>query len=271
MRAAYSAGVVDGLRKAGVVPDAVVGSSSGSMNAAFCASGQTDTLCKLWADYIPGNRFISYRRLVTPWGPPGLDVDKMLDEIVDGQNLLDEKAATEGPTALYVVSTNIANAQPLITRPNADNIYDWLRASHAIPVGYNRIVELDGMRLVDGGVAAPVPFDLPLETPCDGPTVVILTRKMSTHKPRPNWWQRFFLNVIVPPDVRGLSMRQHELHNGVMARLSREMESSDIIVVDPPDELQLSRLTRDKKRIHEGIDLGRRRGAELAEKLQTRN
>ena len=70
-RAAYSAGVVHALAQAGVRPKAVLGCSSGSINAAFCASEQTGTLVDLWSNYVPGKHFISWRRQLTPFGGPG--------------------------------------------------------------------------------------------------------------------------------------------------------------------------------------------------------
>ena len=69
-RAAYSAGVVHALAQAGVRAKAVIGCSSGSINAAFYASGQTETLVDLWSNYVPGTHFISWRRQAPPsWWP----------------------------------------------------------------------------------------------------------------------------------------------------------------------------------------------------------
>ena len=68
-RAAYSAGLVHGLAQSGVRAKAVIGTSSGSINAAFYASGQTATVVDLWANYVPGNHFISWRRQLTPFAP----------------------------------------------------------------------------------------------------------------------------------------------------------------------------------------------------------
>lgn len=266
-RAAYSAGVVHALRHAGIRPTAVVGSSSGSMNAAFFASGQTETLCRLWSEVVPRENFISYRRLLTPWGAPGLDVDRMIDDVIAGQKLLDVQRAVAGAPALYVVSTEVRDGAACIVRPNAGNIFEWLRASHAIPVGYNRIVRVEGRDYVDGGVAAPVPFDLPLDEPCDGPTVVILTRPMTTKKPPPNWWQQLFLRTIVPQPVSALCLRQHELHDGVMQRLSAAKACNEVIVVDPPKEMTITRVTSSERAIAAGMRLGEEVGKRLAEML----
>ena len=116
---------------------------------------------------------------------PGLGVDILLDDIFIGEGWLDCAAATTSPPApaLYVTATDVDGCEPFVIRPTAENLIEWLRASIAIPVGYNRLVEIGGHRFVDGGVAAPVPFDMEIDAPWNPPIVVVLTRKMSTIKP----------------------------------------------------------------------------------------
>jgi predicted patatin/cPLA2 family phospholipase len=268
-RAAYSAGVVHALARAGVRPKAVIGCSSGSINAAFFASGQTSTVCDLWANYVPGTHFISWRRQLTPFfGGPGLAVDDMLDRVVCGQSLLDREAATRGDPALYVAVTDVKTGRGALVQPRADNLIDWLRASLALPVGYNRIVRIGEDGFIDGGVAMPVPFDEPIATECNGPTVVVLTRKMNTPKAPPKLWEKAFILAIVPRAARLATLRQHELHNAVMARLRLAVEQNEVLLVNPPDDMPLSRFTRDAGRIKAGIALGQEVGQRLAADLK---
>jgi predicted patatin/cPLA2 family phospholipase len=266
-RAAYSAGVVHALASAGVRPKVVIGCSSGSINAAFLASGQTATVVDLWSNYVPGKHFISWRRQLTPFGGPGLAVDDMLDRVMVGQSLFDPVAATSGEPALYVAATDVLTGEGVLVKPDASNVIEWLRASLALPVGYNRVVTINGRGFIDGGVAMPVPFDEPLTTPCDGPTVVILTRKMNTLKAAPKLWERAFIWAIVPRAARAATLRQHELHNRVMQRLQLAVERKEVMLVNPPDELPLSRFTRDPINIRAGIALGQEVGARLAAEL----
>jgi predicted patatin/cPLA2 family phospholipase len=266
-RAAYSAGVVDALAQAGVRPKVVIGCSSGSINAAFCASEQTTTLVDLWANYVPGKHFISWRRQLTPFGGPGLAVDDMLDRVMIGQSLFDPIAATRGEPVLYVAVTDVVTGQGVLVKPEAHNVVEWLRASLALPVGYNRIVTIEGRGYVDGGVAMPVPFDEPLSPGCEGPTVVVLTRKMHTLKPAPKLWERAFIWAIVPRAARPATLRQHELHNAVMRRLSIAVERKEVLLLNPPDDMPLSRFTRDAGRLRAGIALGQDVGRRLAADL----
>jgi predicted acylesterase/phospholipase RssA len=266
-RAAYSAGLVHALAECGVRPKVVIGTSSGSINAAFFASGQTATVVDLWANYVPGKHFISWRRQLTPFGGPGLAVDDMLDRVMVGQSLFDPVAATRGDPVLYVAVTDVSTGAGVLVKPDASNVIEWLRASLALPVGYNRVVRIGDRGFIDGGVALPVPFDEPLEAACEGPTVVVLTRKMDTLKAAPNWWQRAFIWGIVPRAARAATLRQHELHNAVMRRLGEAVERKEVILVNPPDDMPLSRFSRDPASIRAGIALGEEVGRRIAPSL----
>jgi len=267
-RAAYSAGVVHALAEAGVRAKAVLGCSSGSINAAFYASGQTATLLELWGNYVPGKHFISWRRQLTPFGGPGLAVDDMLDRVMTKGSLFDPIAATRGEPALYVAATDVVTGAGVLAKPDASNVIEWLRASLALPVGYNRVVTIGGRGFIDGGVAMPVPFDEPLEPPCEGPTVVVLTRKMTTLKAAPKLWEKAFIWAIVPRAARSATLRQHELHNAVMLRLRTAVERKEVMLVNPPEEMPLSRFTRDAATIRAGIEIGQEVGRRLAAELE---
>jgi len=266
-RAAYAAGVLGPLAEAGLRCEAVVGSSTGAVNAAYFAAGQMDVVTRIWREVIPDG-FISYRRLLTPGGRPGLDVDRMIDEVLQrGWSKLDVEAAIADSPALYAVATEVPSGAPVVARPTAADIFDWLRAAVALPVGYNRLVRLGERDLVDGGVASSVPFDEPVATETSAPTVVILTRPMETEKPAPAWWHRLFLRTIVPPAVRDLTLDQHKRHNLLMRRLAEARERGDVLVVDPPPEMSLRRLTRDRAAIADGIAIGEQVGQALAARL----
>ena len=127
---------------------------------------------------------------------------------------------------------------------------------------------IDGAGYVDGGISAPVPVDLDLETPFSGPTIAVLTRRSRKRKGPPNWWQRALLRLMVPEAIRGPSMRQHELYNHAVQRLQEEHEAGRLLLVIPPEEMTLSRLTTDPAAIRRGIDIGLARGESLVRELE---
>ena len=267
VRAAYAAGILQELERAEVPVDAVIGSSSGAINAAFFAARQMDTCVDLWTEHVPSSRFISWRRQFTPWGPPGLGVDDMLDNVITPGKLLDQERATLGDPALFLTVTDVADAKLRLVRPNSKNLMAWLRAALALPVGYNRVVEVDGRGYIDGGVSCPACFEEPIDVDVKGPVVVVLTRPMQTAKPPPVLWERLAVRLIVPESIRALSLNQHHLHNGVMQRLRDAVDRGEVILVDPPKGMPLSRLTRDPGKVREGVAMGRERARALLKQL----
>jgi hypothetical protein len=96
----------------------------------------------------------------------------------------------------------------------------------------------------------------------------VLTRKMNTPKAPPKLWEKAFILAIVPRAARLATLRQHELHNAVMARLRLAVERNEVLLVNPPDDMPLSRFTRDAGRIRAGIALGQEVGQRLAADLK---
>ncbi len=267
VRAAYAAGLLLELQRASVPVDAVIGSSSGAINAAFFAARQMETAVKLWTEHAPSERFISYRRQFTPWGAPGLGVDDMLDNMIAANGLMDLERATCGDPALFLTVTEVETSSMRLVRPKADTLIEWLRAALALPVGYNRVVQIDGKGYIDGGVSCPACFEEPLDVEINGPTVVVLTRPMQTAKPPPVFWERLAVRLIVPKAVRELTLNQHTLHNRVMAKLRSAVDAGEVILVDPPPGMPISRLTRDPSKVKRGVELGRQRAEALLKQL----
>ena len=266
-RAAYSAGVLLALEREGVPCEVIVGGSTSAGNAAYFAAGQMEPCARVWTELYPDD-FINYRRLLTPWGKPGLDLDRFVGEVLgQGWSKLDVQRAVDGSPMLYIVATKVPSGDAVIHQPTETDLLEWIRASAALPVGYNRVVRIEGQGYVDAGLSAPVPFEMPHDAAFEGPTVIVLTRNMNKLKTRPNWWQRAMLRTIVPAEIRGPSLRQHELYNVLIRRLHEEHDNRDLVVVSPPEDMPLARLTRDRDALEAGIAVGVRVGQELAERL----
>mgnify|MGYP002620924967 FL=1 len=266
-RSSFSAGVLRVLAREQVPVEAVVGSSSGAMNAAFFASGQIERMGELWRDGAFARRMVSYARFFNPFGGPGVDVDDLVENLLRAGGNLDAALAVGSGTRLFLTATNVRTMQAEVVQPDEQTIWDWLRASMAIPLGYNRIVRVGEEGYVDGGVASPIPFDLELPVATSGPGVAIITRRLDTPKPSPTWWQRALIRLLTPPGVREVTLVQHEHHNATVARLRVAAEAGDVLVVEPPEGMPISRLTRSGPVLAAGQEVGLRVGEELMRRL----
>jgi NTE family protein len=160
-RGAYEVGVIDVLARAGIVPDLLVGTSVGAINAAFWAFNPTADagrrLLDVWLE--------TERSVMLPEG--WLQV---LPRLIRGQDHLVEQRALlralrrgfmaqatleQSHVPLLLVATDLASGQPvhITTGP----LISALLASTAVP-GLYPPMQLCGRRLVDGALVANVDF-----------------------------------------------------------------------------------------------------------------
>lgn len=171
---AAQVGILRSLLEAGIVPDLLVGSSVGALNAAFLAADptldQVDRLAGIWQalsrqDVFGRNRSYTLARLVlrhdhiyTP-GP----LRSLIDRFCPVERLED------APVGLQVVTTDLdfGVARWWGHGPAAHILY----AGACLPGLFPPAV-LDGHRHVDGGVLEPVPVGRALDL--DASTVYVL-------------------------------------------------------------------------------------------------
>jgi NTE family protein len=152
-------GMLRALLEAGVVPDLLVGSSVGALNAAFVASSPTperlDTLERLWRRLRGGDIFVGTRRAQLA------HLLRRHDHVYDSSGLarivrdhIRVRDLADLPLHLEVATTDLNEGEPRWW--SSGDPVDILCASAALP-GIFPPVRLDGHLHVDGGVLSPIP------------------------------------------------------------------------------------------------------------------
>lgn len=85
-------------------------------------------------------------------------------------------------TAFYVVCTDVETGKAVyqLIEKGGDEAYDWIRASASMPV-VSKIVELNGRKLLDGGVSDSIPLQF-FEREGYERNIVILTQPAGYQK-----------------------------------------------------------------------------------------
>lgn len=151
MRCVYSVGVLTSLvEDYGVAePDILIAVSGSAGGAVYYLSGQYRDTISTWLSMLPGNRFISFRRRKV------LDIDYLVDEIFKKKYPLDFKTLASAKTQLLVAVTRVNDGKTLYLEPPRDErVYEYLRATKAVPVAYGKRVLIDGVEYVDGDFGA---------------------------------------------------------------------------------------------------------------------
>ena len=157
-RGAAHAGQMKALSETGLWPDAVIGTSVGSISAAAVAENPGKAATKLvdvWqlmnkSDVFPGS-LISQATKLTTSGTHLFSQDA-LRKTLKTHLQIDQIADLAIPYA--AVTTDFKAAQPNVIF--SGSLHDAIVASSAIP-GVFPMVEIDGRQLCDGGVIANVP------------------------------------------------------------------------------------------------------------------
>ncbi|HXM59051.1 MAG TPA: patatin-like phospholipase family protein [Candidatus Dormibacteraeota bacterium] len=164
---AVEAGAIETFGRRGLVPDLLVGTSVGAINAAFWAfdpeQANVHRLLRLWkwadrSTMVPDHGLAMLGRVGL--GMSALTAQRGVARMVRAAGL-EDAAIEESRIPLAVVTTDADSGQRVVLRQGP--LLPALLASAAIPVLYPA-VEVDGRRLVDGGVVANCDVDAAAES-----------------------------------------------------------------------------------------------------------
>jgi len=274
MRCVFSSGVLDAFLESGFNPfDLCIGVSAGATNIAAYLAGMHGRNYTVYTDYSLRSEFISVRRFLT--GGHLMDLD-WLWEITIKELRLDIEAILNSRSRSYMTLTRVADGQAVYAVPGRDNLEQMLKASSAMPVFYRNFVPVagvDGSRpedgalsdlYVDGGIADPIPV---LEAYRRGAVRILVLRS----RPRNYRMQRRRLNVMMRIALRHYPQLRACLHDRP-ARYNRALDfmrhpptGVQVIEVNPPEEFESSRLTKDPEVLTRDYRRGLELGAAVAE------
>jgi NTE family protein len=142
-------GVLQVLEEEGIKPTLVVGTSAGSVVAAFYASGKTASQLLWLADTMDESQFTDWANPFTGRGMlRGEALGKYVNSQLNGMKIEDMKMP------LGIVATDLRTGDGILFRRG--DVATAVRASSAVPSVFEP-VRIGGKDYVDGGLVSPVP------------------------------------------------------------------------------------------------------------------
>lgn len=142
-------GVIQVLEEAGIRPSLVVGTSAGSLVAAFYASGKTGAQLQQVAETMEEATFADW---TLPIFSRGMLRGAALARYVSGQ--VKGRMIENMPMPLGIVATDLHSGQGVLFQRG--DTATAVRASSAVPALFQP-VKISGREYVDGGLVSPVP------------------------------------------------------------------------------------------------------------------
>lgn len=252
MRGMFTCGVLDVFMENGVAFDGAAGISAGAVFGCNYKSRQPGRAIRYNKKYCRDPRYCGLRSLLRTGDLYGADF--CYREIPDVLDVFDRKTFRENPMAFYVGATDVDTGEARFHRCSDGGERDmlWLRASASMPI-VSRAVEVDGLRLLDGGIADAVPYRFMLEAGYDR-NVIVLTQPAGYRKtPASRLMTRLLRKT---PRIAEAMSARHEMYN----RQMEEIEALDALVIRPREPLGIGRTERDPAQLERVYRLGRAEG-----------
>ena len=182
MRGLFTCGVLDVLAENHIRFDGAAGISAGAVFGCNFKSGQIGRAVRYNKAYCRDRRYCSLWSLVTTGDLYGADF--CYRELPDVLDPFDRAAFRADPMEFWIGATDAESGRCLyhLCTDGGEADMLWMRASASMPA-LSRPVEVDGLRLLDGGIVDPVPY-AHMEALGYDRNVIVLTQPRAYRKER---------------------------------------------------------------------------------------
>lgn len=259
MRGLYTAGVLDVFMEHGVEFDHAVGVSAGAAFGVNLTSRQIGRAIRYNKRFCTDPRYAGLKNLLRTGEL--YSIDFAYREVPLRLDPFDVGAAAANPMRFTAVCTDIVTGEAVyrdIDCGDGDDL-DWIRASASVPL-LARPVELEGRKLLDGGIANSIPAAWMAAQGYDK-NVVILTQPAGFAK-GPNRLMPLLKRAYAAyPKLVELLADRHVRYNAQLEEVARLERDGRALVIRPSMSVKAPLTVKDPE-VLEGIyQVGRRDGA----------
>ncbi len=246
MKGIYTSGVLDFFMDKGLVFSSCYGVSMGACNLCSYISGQRGRAKAVTLDYLDDPNYCGIRPLLKTGDL--FNVKMAYTDIPMVLNPFDFEAAEKYPGKAYAVMTDVETGKAVYAPINdLKNSMNVVRASASMPL-VSRMVEIDGHKYLDGGIADCIPIR---QSILDGnkKNVVIMTKEVGYIRKPFNLLAAAKLRYRkYPAMIRDLKLR-HIRYNKVVKYLEREHEKGNLFLIRPQVPSEVARIEKDREKL----------------------
>lgn len=265
MRGLFTAGVIDVFMEHGIEFDGAVGVSAGAAFGCNYKSKQIRRVIGYVSKYCHDDRFCSWKSWWKTGDLYGAEFGYVT--LPNELSVFDRETFNKNPMEFWVVATDVETGKPVYKRLDdaSDASIRWMLASASMPLVSN-IQEIEGYKLLDGGMADSIPIHFFEDLGYDR-NVVILTQPLGfVKKKNPLMWLIRFMMGKYPKMVEVMANRQ-DVYNATTKYISEQEEQGKLFVIRPPEALGVGGVEHNPKEIERVYEIGRREGEKQVAKV----
>lgn len=256
MRGMYTAGVLDYFMEMGLYPDGIAGVSAGACHGCSYASKQKGRSYRINTKYCKDWRYMSFRSLIFTGDYFGADF--AYHRIPDELEPFDYETYDENrdKMPLYAVVTDVETGKAYYRRlQDMHTDVEWVRASASMPV-MSRLVELEGRKYLDGGVADSIPLRFFRKMGYDK-NIVVLTQVAGYRKKKNGMLPLIDLlyGKRYPAFLKAMASR-HLRYNKTLDKIEELERAGEVFVLRPSVFVPISRIEKRPEKLNAIYELG---------------
>ena len=266
MRGLFTAGIIDVMMEAHVEPDGLIGVSAGAAFGCNYKSRQPGRALRYNKRFAHDSRYCG----IKSWLKTGdlYNADFGYHVIPTQYDVFDNKAFDENPMEFYAVCTDVETGKPVYKHlTEATQLtYDWIRASASMPLA-SKVVELEGMKVLDGGVADSIPLEY-FESIGYEKNLVILTQPDGYVKEHNKLMPLMRIALRKYPKMIEAMDQRHVMYNQQLSYVYQAESTGRALVIRPDKKLPIGHISHNPDEMQRVYDIGRQTGMKYIERIK---
>ena len=266
MRGLWTAGVTDVMMEHDVWPDGLIGVSAGAAFGCNYKSRQAGRAIRYNMRFAKDSRYSGLKSLIRSGNYFNAEfgyhiVPKSID-------VFDDDAFDKNPMEFIVVCTDVETGQAVYQPLNhADyDCYEYIRASASMPLA-SKVVNLQGRKLLDGGVSDSIPLAY-FEEKGYHRNVVILTQPLGYQKKHNRLMPLMRLSLHQYPNMLRALDERHYMYNRQLAYVADAEREGRCLVVRPDERIPIGHISHNPAQMHHVYELGRQVGERYIDRIK---
>ena len=258
MRGLFSAGIMDVMLENNITFDGVIGVSAGAAFGCNYKSRQIGRAIRYNKRFARDKRYCSMQSFLRTGDLFGAEYAYHV--VPNEYDIFDNETFEQNPTEFWVVCTDVETGEPVYKRcdQGGDVTFDWVRASASMPV-VSRVVELEGYKLLDGGMSDSIPLKAFQRRGFER-NLVIMTQPRGYVKKSSRLLPVIRLSLRKYPRVVETMQMRHLMYNDQLAYVEQEVRRGNTMAIYPDAALPIGHISHDPEEMQRVYDIGRETG-----------
>lgn len=266
MRGLWTAGVTDVMMEHCVWPDGLIGVSAGAAFGCNYKSRQVGRAIRYNTRFAKDPRYSGWKSLLKSGNY--FNAEFGYHVVPYEYDIFDTETFEKDPLEFTVVCTDVETGAAVyhqMDHVDHDEL-EWLRASASMPLA-SKVVEVQGHKLLDGGVSDSIPLEYYEQQGYDR-NVVILTQPLGYQKEHNKLMPLMRLALRKYPRFLKALDERHLMYNQELEYVAEAERQGRCLVIRPDGPIPIGHLSHDPQQMRLVYDMGRKVGERYIDRIK---